>query len=97
VIKLLGRISSFLAGGSAATTAGIIAAAAIILAAIGAMIAFVLNALPLMPPVPDAPTGVKWLNWVVPLPALVGVFAAFTTSYVVFLGVRIIGRWVRAL
>src|SRR3954451_17712091 len=69
------------------------------IAAIGALIQWVVNLLPDFPASPGAPSSgiLAWLNWIVPVGPLLALFAAFVTLWVTFLVVKIAANWAKAL
>lgn len=97
MLGLLRKIAAGIGGMALSGTAGTIAAYTIVATAIGATILWVLGQLPTMPAVPPPPTGIKWLNWFVPVGELVAIATGYLTMYVAWLGIRIVGRWVRAI
>jgi hypothetical protein len=72
-----------------------------VVSGIGYLAVTILGLLPEFPDPPALPeqvdTAAGWVAWFVPAAAIVGVFAAVLTGYLVFLGVRIALRWVKAL
>lgn len=72
-----------------------------LVAGVAALAVLVLGLLPAMPAVPALPAGVGdapgWIAWLIPVSAIAAAFAAMLGSYLVFLGVRVALRWVKAL
>jgi hypothetical protein len=89
---ILGAVTSM-----ARTVAAIVTASNLIVVGIAFMALYVLGLLPSMPAVPDAPAYIGYVNWLFPVADVVGIFSTFIGLYVIFLGLRIILRWVKAL
>lgn len=71
----------------------------LVIVGIAWLASLVLGLLPGFPPPPDPPSGgiLGFLTWIAPVGALLSVFAAILSAYVVFLAVRVALRWVKAL
>lgn len=43
------------------------------------------------------PQGIAWLNWLVPVSQILGVFAAWLSAYALYLLASIVLRWIKAI
>jgi hypothetical protein len=67
--------------------------------AVGVLIGTVLGLLPGLPDTPDGPTpqALGWIAWFFPVGGVLAGLVVMVGLYTVFLGLRIVLRWVKAL
>lgn len=45
----------------------------------------------------QVPDGIAWLNWLIDIPGMLKIFAAWLTCYVIYLLVSIVMRWLKVI
>lgn len=69
-----------------------------VIAALGAVLGTVTSVLPGFPAAPEMPSGVaSAVLWIIPVGEIVALTAVMVTAWTVFLGVRVMLNWVKAL
>lgn len=69
-----------------------------VIQAVAAVATTVMSLLPQLPAPPSSvPSAVAQVNWLVPIGGIAAEGAAFVTLYVLFLAMRLVMRWVKAL
>jgi hypothetical protein len=71
----------------------------LLIAALGDLLSALLAILPDMPPVPQPPQGgfLGAVNWVFPVGQVAAAFLLFLSFWLVFVGIRVLLRWIKAV
>ncbi len=70
-----------------------------LIAAIGGLLTALVQLLPTMPAFPSPPTGgvLGALNWLVPIPEIIGALSLVVTLWLVIVPLRLLLRWIKLL